>query len=170
MPARERLEQLALYAAGLALVAFLASFVIGLSRPARRHDSPDGAEPASMGEAQVSPPQRGRLEVLNGSGRAGLARQATERLRRSGFDVVYFGNAPARRDSSEVLDRAGSPVIARAAADELGITRVMSAPDSALLLDATVLLGRDWPRAAPAEVTAGRRGWWSRIKGWLGGE
>jgi hypothetical protein len=169
MRARERLELLALYAAGLALVAFLASFVIGLSRPAR-HDSLAGAEPASMGEAEVPPPQRGRLEVLNGSGRAGLARQATERLRRSGFDVVYFGNAPARHDSSEVLDRAGSPVIARAAADELGITRVVSAPDSALLLDATVLLGRDWPRAAPAEVTAGRRGWWSRIKGWLGGE
>ena len=166
----DRLERFALYAAVLLLVAFLVSFVLGLLRPATRQGRLAGSEPARGAAAAPPAVARGRVEVLNGSGRAGLARQATEQLRTGGFDVVYFGNFRARVDSSEVLDRTGRPAIARAAADRLGIARVRGVPDSTLLLDASVVLGRDWPKRAPAPAVSGRPGWWPTLKRWLGAD
>jgi hypothetical protein len=167
---RERLERLALYAAVLLLLAFTVSFVFGLLRPRTAHGPLAGSAPSRTGMAALPAVARGRLEVLNGSGRLGLARRATEQLRDAGFDVVYFGNASPGRDSSEVLDRVGSPAVARAAADQLGIVLVRAAPDSTLLLDATVVLGRDWLPAVPAAEEPRRRGWWARMKGWLGAD
>lgn len=147
MPGRESGERLALLAAALVLVALLGSAVLGVLRPRTGQPAIGGSEPSRLTAVDVPPVARGRLEVLNAAGRAGLARQATETLRTGGFDVVFFGNAPARADSSEVIDRAGRPEIARAAAERLGIRRVRSDPDSTLLLDATVVLGRDWGQA-----------------------
>lgn len=167
---RERLERLALYAALLLLLAFGASFVLGVLRPRTTQPPLAGSAPSRTAPVEVPAIARGRVEVLNGSGRTGLARQATEQLRQAGFDVVFFGNAPARRDSSEVLDRVGQPAIARAAADQLGIVKVRPAPDSALLLDATIMLGKDWRQAEPVAAAPGERSWWSRLKGWLGGD
>jgi hypothetical protein len=37
--------------------------------------------------------ERIRVEILNGGGHAGAAREATDQLRDLGFDVVFFGNA-----------------------------------------------------------------------------
>jgi len=170
MPARERLERLALYAVLLLLAAFAVSFVLGLLRPATRQGPPEGPAPARTAEVELPGVARGRLEVLNGSSRSGLARLATERLRSGGFDVVYFGTARIARDSSEVVDRVGREEIARAAAERLGIARVRSDPDSALLLDATVILGRDWAPALPPAAGEERRGWWATVKGWLGAD
>lgn len=116
--------------------------------------------------------ERVRVEVLNGGGHAGAAREATEVLRELGFDVVFFGNAGTfDRDSSVVLDRMGTLPRARDVADALGIRRVRTEPDSNLYLDVTVVLGKDWepappPTAAPA-VERPARAWWDP-RGWLG--
>jgi hypothetical protein len=87
-----------------------------------------------------------RVEVLNASGRAGLARDVMRALRDEGFDVVSIGNAPAGTDParSRVVDRVGRPERARAVADALSVDSVLSQPDTTLYLDATVLIGRDW--------------------------
>ncbi|HUG38971.1 MAG TPA: LytR C-terminal domain-containing protein [Longimicrobiales bacterium] len=101
---------------------------------------------AAAGAAALGDPAQVRVEVLNRAGTAGLARDATHRLRGDGFDVVYFGNAPAfDRGRSVVLDRVRDPLLARAVAASLGIDSVATAPDSTLLLDVTVMLGDDWP-------------------------
>ncbi|CAN5839262.1 hypothetical protein BH23GEM3_BH23GEM3_12260 [soil metagenome] len=93
--------------------------------------------------------ERLRVEVLNGAGVVGLARSATRVLRERNFDVVYFGNAPAgAQDSSVVIDRVGRLEDARRVAAALGIDAVRSEPDSTLYLEATVILGRDWPTRA----------------------
>ena len=116
---------------------------------------------------------RVRVEVLNGGGYAGAAREATETLRDLGFDVVFFGNAGTfDRDSSVVLDRTGSLDQARDVADALGIRSLLSEPDSNLYLDVTVVLGRDWRPALPVEPEpkqdpARRRPWWDP-RGWVG--
>jgi len=114
---------------------------------------------------------RVRVEVLNGGGSAGAAREVTESLRELGFDVVFFGNAGTfDRDSSEVLDRVGSLERARSVADALGIRNVRSEPDSNLYLDVSVVLGRDWqPAPPPEEEPAGGRSrpWWDP-RGWVG--
>lgn len=123
----------------------------------------EGPKPRSAG--------RVRVEVLNGGGHVGAAREATEVLRGAGFDVVFFGNAGTfDRDSSVVLDRIGSLEGARDVADALGIRRVLSEPDSNLYLDVTVVLGRDWEPAPPPTgepLVEPVRPWWDPRR-WLG--
>ncbi len=155
---RARLELALLVVAGLAVVAFLISFGLGLRHPAGDAPASDAASASALvadappdTDAPVSAPAgpRVRVEVLNGTGRGGLARRATERLRADGFDVIYFGNAGgARRDSTLVLDRSGRPGAARAVVDALGAGRVQSKGGAPPDIDVTVVLGRDWPAAA----------------------
>lgn len=88
------------------------------------------------------------VEVLNASGRVGLARAATRRLRDAGMDVVYFGNDDASDlDSTAVLLRRGDADTAQRVAEALGVGAVRSAPDPARLVDVTVRLGSDFARA-----------------------
>ncbi|MBR9988386.1 MAG: LytR C-terminal domain-containing protein [Gemmatimonadetes bacterium] len=140
MSRHSALETVGAGAALLVCAAFVASFAFGLGRAG---STPDAAEPGI--QAVDIPVAAGRVEVLNGSGRAGMARAVTQRLRSAGFDVLFFGNAPASAgDSSTVIARSGNDAIARAVAGHLGITRITSEPDTDLHLDATVILGRDF--------------------------
>jgi hypothetical protein len=100
------------------------------------------------------------VEVLNASGKPGLAKSATRVLREAGIDVVSFGNAgagPAPLDTTAiVLRRAGPGVggtgagagagaaVAQRIRAALGVGRVTVAIDTTRLLDASVLLGADF--------------------------
>lgn len=165
---RARLEVLVLFVTLLVVAAFFGSFVADL----RERRGGAGLDPApieadsglqsALGEHPI------RVEVLNAAGRSGIARRATASLRDQGFDVVYFGNAAAfDRDSSVVLDRTGDPAAAQAVARALRIRRLDSSPDEGLYLDATVLLGADWPPPDPEEdsgVTQTLGGWWEKLR------
>lgn len=84
------------------------------------------------------------VEVLNGVGVDGLARSVTMRLRERGLDVVFYGNAGMDTLAvTQVVARRGDTVAARRVQMALGVGRVVSEPDSSLLLDVSVLLGRD---------------------------
>jgi hypothetical protein len=126
-----------------------------------------GDEPAGTGIPAlggVDRPEDVRVEVLNGAGVSGLARDATYRLRGDGFDVVFFGNADHfGHDRSVVVDRVGRGDRARAVAAALGIDSVVTAVDSSLMLEVTVVLGSDWPPAPRPE-----RGWLERLRGLVG--
>ena len=140
MSGRSAVESVAAVVALVVCAAFVASFAFGLGRP-------DTRSPSSEPDIQTVdvPDAAGRVEVLNGSGQSGVARAVTQRLRSGGFDVVFFGNAPASAgDSSVVIARVGSDDVARRVGAYLGITRVRSEPDSSLFLDATVILGVDY--------------------------
>jgi len=123
----------------LLVAALVGSLVHGLTA------SPD---PVPRAEDQEGPVEIGepiRVEVLNGGGAPGAAREVTRTLRSKGFDVVFFGNAGSfDLDSTVVVDRVDDIERARLVADSLGVRRVRSEPDPELLLDVTVLLGRDW--------------------------
>jgi hypothetical protein len=148
-----RLQTVGLFLTLLAVAALIGSlawgFLGGRGGPSTSlpEPAPKDAPPAA---AVPAPSARVRVEVLNASGRPGLAREGTRILRDAGFDVVYFGNAEGfSPDSSLVLDRAGRIQTARRVADAVGIGRVRARPDANLGLDATVVLGRDW-RPAPS--------------------
>lgn len=85
-----------------------------------------------------------RVEVLNGSGVAKAGLGLADDLRRKGFDVVYIGNAD-RSDYAEtlVLDRVGDLRYAQAVASELGVEPAFKQKNEELLLEVTVILGRD---------------------------
>lgn len=123
--------------------AFIVSTLAGARDDGPGDSAPQGLQVPSE---PVVVPAEVRVEVLNGAGIAGLARDATHVLRADGFDVVFFGNA-ARFDHTRtvVIDRMGQLERARAVATSLGVDSVTAATDSTLMLEVTVVLGTDWP-------------------------
>ena len=86
-----------------------------------------------------------KVEVLNGAGERGLARQFADRLLLLGFDVVATGNADHfDHKVTHVLDRSGRLGAALAVARELSADSLAVAIDPELYLDASVVVGSDW--------------------------
>jgi hypothetical protein len=104
----------------------------------------------AAGGAYIIPgdgPDHLQVEVFNASGRAALARVATRVLRHGGIDVVGVGNAPATvglLDSTEIVIRRGPAVVGERIRRVLGVGRVLVKPDSTLLVDASVYLGKNF--------------------------
>lgn len=102
------------------------------------------------GAAYAVPGERGdpiRVEILNGTSRAGLARIGTRMLRRAGIDVVYFGNAPTAQadpDSTRIVVRRGTRAAGERVRRALGVGTIAVETDTARLLEVTVLLGMDF--------------------------
>jgi len=91
--------------------------------------------------------ERVMVEVLNASGKPGLARTATRVLREAGVDVVFYGNAPTSLgtlDSTRILVRRGSASIGERVRQALRTGTILLQRDSTRLLDASVLLGADF--------------------------
>src|SRR5437764_455938 len=87
------------------------------------------------------------VEVLNASGKPGLARSGVRVLRQAGIDVVAFGNAPATvgiLDSTRIVMRRPAAGASDRIRRALGVGRVVVRADSTRLLDASVLLGADF--------------------------
>jgi hypothetical protein len=97
-----------------------------------------GLEPA------VPTPRGLVIEVLNGTARAGLARQATRVLREAGFDVVYFGTSEEKVDSTTIYVRRGEAARGHEVARSLGLGRVLVSPNPSRRVDVSVLLGSDY--------------------------
>ena len=99
-------------------------------------------------------PHRVMVEVLNAGGPPGSARAGMLLLRRARLDVVLFGNAGpglAHRSRNEVLIRRGDTTGVGRIVAVLGGADVIEAPDSASMVDLTVLLGRQFvpPASTP---------------------
>jgi hypothetical protein len=161
------LETVGIAVFALVIGAFAASTVL-------RHVSGPDTPQIEPGAADSAPPlarARIRVEVRNGSGKAGAAERVTELLRRRGFDVVDFGNADRfDHQRTVVLDRTGRPEYAREVAATFQGLPIESAPDSSLYLDVTVRLGGDLEdvleRAdGKAGEDRGWRRWLERIPG-----
>ncbi|TVP76276.1 MAG: LytR family transcriptional regulator [Gemmatimonadales bacterium] len=117
-------------------------------------DSPDagGARPAIPG----TDGPRIRVEVLNAGGVRGMASAARDELRDHGFDVVYYGNAPAfGEEHSAVVGRGERSAEAdgrvRDVARSLGIGEVRFEADSSRYVEVSVFLGRSWELPADRE-------------------
>lgn len=84
------------------------------------------------------------VEVLNGSGRTGLARLAARRLRKYGIDAVYFGTVRDSTDTTRVILRRGERDRAEQVLKVLGAGKLQVQTDTLLRVDVTVILGRDY--------------------------
>jgi len=95
------------------------------------------------------------VEVLNASGKSGLARTGTRLLRSSGIDVVNYFTAPGdvgTLDSTRILVRRGSQSAGEAVRKALKLGTVILKADSTRLVDVSVLLGADFAARAPVEL------------------
>lgn len=120
-----------------ALVAAGAAFAVRSLTRGAATDSPAAGAPLLGGERIV-------VEVLNGSGRRGLARTASRALREAGFDVVYFGTVADSLRTTQVLARRGDSSAAVKVARALGTGEARLKPDTLLRVDVSVLLGADY--------------------------
>jgi hypothetical protein len=128
-----RRRLLALVALALTAAAVFGWMLLGGKAPA-----PHSQPAALAGDERII------VEVLNGSGRRGLARVAARELRRAGFDVVYFGTSSDSIRVTQVLARRGDSTAAAQVAGALGTSRVRVSIDTLLRVDVTVLLGDDY--------------------------
>ncbi len=105
---------------------------------------PPPPEPRAPAYPIPSPGHRVTVEVLNGTTRTGAARAATRLLRRRGLDVVFFGNAEERADSTRVIVRRGDPDRGREVRVALGVGRIVVETDTLRRVDVSVILGADF--------------------------
>jgi hypothetical protein len=96
------------------------------------------------------------VEVLNTTGKGGLARTGTRVLRRAGIDVVSYGNAASESDrgsdSTRILVRRGDREAGERVRRALKVGSVAVQSDSTRLVDVSVLLGADFAARAPVEL------------------
>lgn len=128
----------ALAAAALAVIAY--GIMRSMGWPAA---APGGA--ARVGPERVVPDSvRVRVEVFNASDNRGAARAAATYLRDAGFDVVYFGNATERRDTTVVRDRVGNAAWADWAVRTMSPAQYELQRDSTRFVDLSIYVGRLW--------------------------
>jgi hypothetical protein len=104
-------------------------------------------KPAESRPRREEPEHVPQIEVLNGCGVTGLAARFTDHLRQAGFDVVKTDNYESHNvEKTLILDRKGNLKYANKVADALGLDRkrVLQEVSAAYLIDATVIIGRDF--------------------------
>jgi hypothetical protein len=93
-----------------------------------------------------------QIEVLNGCGVSGIAAKYTDYLRQEGFDVVKTENYETFNVlKTVVIDRKGSIQNGLRITSSLGLEedRVLQEINEAYLIDATVILGKDYRQLGP---------------------
>jgi hypothetical protein len=93
-----------------------------------------------------------QLDVRNGTGEDGIAKMFTDYLREKGFDVVEMGNYNTDdQEKSLVLDRKGNKQNCKKIAQALGVSdkNVIQQINKDLLIDATVVIGKDYKELSP---------------------
>ncbi|HET7603735.1 MAG TPA: LytR C-terminal domain-containing protein [Gemmatimonadales bacterium] len=111
---------------------------------ARPHDGGTAARPpASLAWPVPDGEETAVVEVMNGTGRRGLARTAARQLRSHGIDVVGYDNADSTAETL-LLVRRGDERRARVVARALGTGKIRQVPDTTRQVDVTVVLGDDF--------------------------
>ena len=100
-----------------------------------------------------------KIQVLNGCGVKGIAETVTNFLRQKGFDVKEYGNYTllGTRESdyyfdmreSIVIDRSGESDAAGDIASALGTNNIIKQLTNDLLIDVTVIIGKDYKSLLP---------------------
>jgi LytR cell envelope-related transcriptional attenuator len=92
------------------------------------------------------------VEVINTTGKTGLARSGTRLLRSAGIDVVnYFASGDKPLDSTRIVVRRGTAATGERVRTVLKVGRVVVQPDSNRLVDVSVQLGADFAARAPLD-------------------
>ena len=109
----------------------------------------DYHEPGSPGTPVAEPVGDIHVEVLNGCGTNGVAKEVGRYLRSRGFDVLTIGNAPTfNYPETIVIDRVGNRKMVDLVGDALGVqNRIQQIiPDPFRIEQVTVIVGRDHTR------------------------
>jgi hypothetical protein len=101
--------------------------------------------PAPSPTASPTGAAKGQIQVLNGTGTAGLARRAADKLTAAGYEVVIVQNASRRYDATTIFFKPGFEEQAREVGRVLGSTNVEAAPSSLQRdIPVTAVVGPDY--------------------------
>lgn len=90
-------------------------------------------------------PDQIKVQVLNGSGKSGIAKLVRDKLIRNGFNVVEFGNADSDNyQNTIILDRTGKISKSLKVASILNCKNVYIKINPFIMVDVTVIIGRDY--------------------------
>jgi len=90
-------------------------------------------------------PQEIKVQVLNGSGKKGVAKRIRDKLVRNGFNVIEFGNAKYQNYSKTIiLNRTGNMKKALKVAQVLKSSNVFPKINKFIMIDVTVIVGKDY--------------------------
>lgn len=85
-----------------------------------------------------------RVQVLNGTGKSGLAGKLREELEKKGYSGISIGDASeGSYEYSKVIDRSGDKVKLQAVSQDSGINIVESDIDIECGYDITIIIGKD---------------------------
>ena len=120
----------------------------------------DAAPTIEVAAPAIESGHRLKVEVLNGSGEPGAAGVIGDLLLDLEYDVVAVDNAEHfDHEVTYVIDRSGAGDAVAEVARRIGADSVAVELDPDLLLDATIILGKDWralnPGADPPEPSGG---------------
>lgn len=94
-------------------------------------------------QAKISPGDI-KVQVLNGSGIRGAAMRIRNKLIRNGFNVIEHGNADNQDyENTIILDRVGNIKMAKMVSDILNAKMVYPKLNRYILIDVTVIIGKD---------------------------
>ena len=92
-------------------------------------------------------PQEIKVQVLNGSGKRGMAKRVRDKLVRNGFNVIEFGNADSQNYRNMlILDREGNMKKALKVAGILKCRSVFPKINKFIMIDVTVIVGKDYKK------------------------
>ncbi len=95
-------------------------------------------------------PQKLKVEVLNGCGTPGIAKDLTDYLRRNEFDVVYYGNFENQSiNETLVIDRRDARLKnAKIIGNAIGVQEDRMFPQISpqRQLDVTIIIGKNYPQ------------------------
>ena len=92
-------------------------------------------------------PQEIKVQVLNGSGKRGMAKRVRDKLVRNGFNVIEFGNADSQNyENMLILDREGNMKKALKVAGILKIRNVFPNINHIIMIDVKVIVGKDYKK------------------------
>ena len=126
------------------IVLFLLADLILVFFIIRQCSEPPTLVEEETGMEQSEPIQ---IEVLNGCGVQGIANDFTDFLRNRGFDVVKTENYESFNvQRTVIIDRRGNQQNCKSLAEAMGLgeDRILQEVNEAYLIDATVILGRDY--------------------------
>jgi hypothetical protein len=90
-------------------------------------------------------PNTGQIQILNGCGKSGAAEQFRNYLTDRGFDIIEFGNAGSWNYAHTlVIARTANEPVARDLAKVLDTDNLIHLSDPLALVDATVIIGKDY--------------------------
>ena len=88
-----------------------------------------------------------QIEVLNGTGEAGLAMKTAKELRTLGIDVLLVGDADGYDfEETLLIDRKGNPRLLRRLSRRIGCRRTLQQIQPNPIVDVTIIIGRDMER------------------------